>query len=95
MKIDASESEPGGPKNFWTMDDVGQPLSGGLREDRGMRNESDARSREQLLLEIPRPVIPRSNRRARPCSRARAAWWFQQMHAVVDQGVEINAPGVR
>ena len=95
MKIDASASETEGAEDLGQISGVGRRLSEGVREDRGMRNELDARSREQLLLEIPRPVTPRASRRTRPCSQARAAWWFQQMHAVVDKGVEVNAPGVR
>lgn len=73
----------------------GQRMSEGTREDAAMRNESNGRPREQLLLEIPRTPAASSPRRVRPCSQARAAWWFQQMHAVVEKGIEVNAPGVR
>ncbi len=69
-------------------------MSNPRRQSRRMRNEASARSKEQLLLDIPRPAAA-GQRRQRPCSPARAAWWFQQMRQVVDKGIEVNAPGVR
>lgn len=34
-------------------------------------------------------------RRPRPCGRARAAWWFDEMRRVVDQGRDYPVTGVR
>jgi hypothetical protein len=95
MGSDFSETTAVSPKMARDSSGCGRRMSDPLRQTRRMRNESSSRSREQLLLDIPRPAPVTTQRRHRPCSPARAAWWFQQMHQVVDKGIEVNAPGVR
>ena len=61
-----------------------------------MKNAVSASSGEQQLA-FPLPEVPRAiraKRAVRPCTRARASWWFDQMRRVVDEGLDYRAPGV-
>ncbi|HTH46172.1 MAG TPA: hypothetical protein VMB21_01545 [Candidatus Limnocylindria bacterium] len=40
------------------------------------------------------PTSRRTSRRQRPCSNERAAWWFDQMRRVVDEGRDVEVTGV-
>ncbi len=45
---------------------------------------------------LPSPVHPARRRVVqRPCSRERAAWWFEQMRRAVDQGRDVPLGRVR
>lgn len=49
----------------------------------------------QLDFALPAPPpAPRRERPVRPCSRARAQWWFDQMRRLIDEGRSVDAPGV-
>ncbi len=37
-------------------------------------------------------TLPRRKRVVRPCSRERAAWWFDLMRRVVDEELEFPSP---
>lgn len=65
------------------------------------RRPSAAKPQLDLTLPVtdPAPAAPstpqRSTRRpTRPCSRERAAWWFQQMRRAIEDGTRFDAPGV-
>ena len=54
------------------------------------------RGEQQLAFPLPEmPLVARPKRPIRPCTRARASWWFDQMRRVVDEGLDFRAPGVR
>jgi len=46
-----------------------------------------------FALPVP-PPVPRRERPVRPCSRARAQWWFDQMRRLIDEGRSVDTPGV-
>ncbi len=58
------------------------------------------RPRRPAQLDFALPASPARVRRAntpagaRPCSRKRADWWFDQMRRLVAEGREMDAPGV-
>lgn len=58
------------------------------------------RPRRPAQLDFALPAGPAPVRRvkapagARPCSRKRADWWFDQMRRLVAEGREMDAPGV-
>jgi DNA-directed RNA polymerase subunit M/transcription elongation factor TFIIS len=65
------------------------------------RRASATKPQLDLTLPVPEstPAAPstpqRSPRRpTRPCSRERAAWWFQQMRRAIEEGTRFDAPGV-
>jgi DNA-directed RNA polymerase subunit M/transcription elongation factor TFIIS len=63
------------------------------------RRPSATKPQLDLTLPVPDPAAPstpqRSTRRpTRPCSRERAAWWFQQMRRAIEEGTRFDAPGV-
>ncbi len=72
-------------------------MSNPVNEDRLMKNQMPAPlSEQQLAFPLPECARPARIKRAmRPCSRARASWWFDQMRRVVDEGLDFRAPGVR
>ena len=66
-----------------------------FREGFRMKREI-ANAEAQLALILPPPSFNgRAKRIARPCSQARARWWFDEMRRVVDAGLEVRATGVR
>jgi hypothetical protein len=76
----------------------------------GMKNEatlsgsgavrrSSRRRPVEAQLDFTLPAEPPAPRRslapgARPCSRERARWWFNQMRQVVDEGRTVEVAGV-
>lgn len=61
------------------------------------RRASVTKPQLDLTLPVPEPTATpqRSPRRpTRPCSRERAAWWFQQMRRAIEEGTRFDAPGV-
>jgi len=65
------------------------------------RRTSATKPQLDLTLPVPEPAPAapsapqRSPRRpTRPCSRERAAWWFQQMRRAIEEGTRFDAPGV-
>jgi hypothetical protein len=52
-----------------------------------MMNAKHAK-RHQLELSLETPALPTKPRRPRDRRLARAAWWFEQMHAVVDRALD-------
>lgn len=64
-------------------------------QDAGMKNERGHPARRQLNLGLTVAVPPGVRPPRRPCPPERAAWWFDQMRWVVEQGVDFRAPGVR
>ena len=51
-------------------------------------------SQLDLAMPAPPPAV-RRRQVVRPCSRERAAWWFEQMRRAVDEGREIPVPRTR
>ncbi len=53
-------------------------------------------SQPQLALTLPLPPSPGRGRRGhRPCTRARARWWFDEMRRIVEAGLDFPHPGLR
>ncbi len=79
-------------------------MSLGAWQTAPMKNTRRATAtKPQLDLTLPVPesaaaatsTPQRSPRRpTRPCSRERAAWWFQQMRRAIEEGTRFDAPGV-
>jgi hypothetical protein len=74
------------------------PESGpeGKQRVSGVRRSPRTACGSQLDLAMPTPP-PAVRRRlvVRPCSRERAAWWFEQMRRAVDEGREIPVSRTR
>lgn len=59
------------------------------------RRRSGCESQLDFALPAPAPKpLRRPERPARPCSRERARWWFNQMRQVVDEGRTVDVAGV-
>lgn len=70
-------------------------MSEALPNPRGMKRELNE-AEQQLALVLPLPATSmRPKRAARPCTRARARWWFDEMRRIVDEGLDFRATGVR
>jgi hypothetical protein len=62
-----------------------------------MKNEIDRVTTGLLPMELPSSGARRGQRRIRevkPCGRARADWWFDQMRRVVEEGRDFPVRGV-
>jgi hypothetical protein len=71
----------------------------------GMKNEatlsgsgavrrSSRRRPVEAQLDFTLPAEPPAPPGARPCSRERARWWFNQMRQVVEEGRTVEVAGV-
>ena len=80
-------------------------MSHPIGQDVGMKNElpftqpaPSGREIRPAQLDFTLPFLPasgrRTSRRQRPCSSERAAWWFDQMRRVVDEGRDVEVTGV-
>lgn len=64
--------------------------------ENGSMKKEMSEAGQQLALVLPLPQMTARNRRPiRPCSRARAQWWFDQMRRVVDEGADFPLPNRR
>ena len=63
-------------------------------QDGLMKNTNRTVTKPQLALTLPEGCTAAARRSRKPCSRERAAWWFRQMHRVIEEGNEFQAPGV-
>ena len=70
-------------------------MTNAFPENGSMKKEM-SEAGQQLALVLPlSPTTARNRRPIRPCSRARAQWWFDQMRRVVDEGVDFPLPNRR
>lgn len=90
-----SKSHERGKRNRLETATIGQPMSDPILKARAMKRElPEAEQQLALILPLPTTAI-RRKRLVRPCTRARARWWFDEMRRVVDQGLDFRATGVR
>lgn len=59
-----------------------------------MKNSNRNSAKPQLDLTLPAAATTVTRRSRKACSRERAAWWFRQMHRVIEEGGQFQVPGV-
>lgn len=57
----------------------------------GMKTMISVPPQSQMQLVLPAPPTPYKRRSSRPCSQARARWWFDQIHRAIESVPDAGA----